>query len=80
MRSTGRVAELKLDGAGQRSTLAAGDVVRVFSAVTAALPLNLQNKRIRVEGEVARPGDYVLAPNSTLADAIQAAGGLAGAL
>ncbi|OYT89686.1 MAG: sugar ABC transporter substrate-binding protein [Burkholderiales bacterium PBB6] len=75
-RSTGRVAELKLDGAGQRSTLAAGDVVRVFSAVTAALPLNLQNKRIRVEGEVARPGDYVLAPNSTLADAIQAAGGL----
>ncbi|MEK8045036.1 SLBB domain-containing protein [Ideonella margarita] len=75
-RATGRVAELKLDGAGQRSTLSAGDVVRVFSAVTAALPLNLQNKRIRVEGEVARPGDYVLAPNSTLADAIQAAGGL----
>jgi protein involved in polysaccharide export with SLBB domain len=44
--------------------------------VAAALPQAKQYKRIRVEGEVARPGDYVLPPTTTLAEALQAAGGL----
>jgi protein involved in polysaccharide export with SLBB domain len=57
----------------------AGDVVRVFSAVSAALPVERQNKRVRIEGEVQRPGDYVLPPNSSIADALQAAGGLTSA-
>lgn len=35
-----------------------------------------QNKRVLVDGEVVRPGEYVLPPNSTLADALRAAGGL----
>jgi protein involved in polysaccharide export with SLBB domain len=38
-----------------------------------------QNKRVRIEGEVARPGEYVLPPASSIADALTAAGGLTAA-
>lgn len=74
-RNDRRVVELALpqDG-GQR--LSNGDVLRAFNGMSAALPQAKQYKRIRVEGEVARPGDYVLPPASTLVDAVQAAGGL----
>mmetsp|Transcript_22380 Transcript_22380/g.88516 ORF Transcript_22380/g.88516 Transcript_22380/m.88516 type:complete len:520 (-) Transcript_22380:4049-5608(-) len=74
-RNDRRVVELALpqDG-GQR--VGNGDVLRAFNGVTAMLPQARQYKRIRVEGEVARPGDYVLPPTSTLVDAVQAAGGL----
>lgn len=74
-RNDRRVFELALpEGANQK--LADGDVLRAFSGVSVALPQVKQYKRVRVEGEVARPGDYVLPPSSTLQDAIQAAGGL----
>lgn len=56
--------------------LSNGDDIRVFSAVDASLSVERQNKRVRVEGEVRFPGEYVLPPNSTLADAVRAAGGL----
>lgn len=74
-RNDRRVVELTLpqDG-GQR--MSNGDVVRAFNSVAAMLPQAKQYKRIRVEGEVVRPGDYVLPPTSTLSDAVQAAGGL----
>jgi protein involved in polysaccharide export with SLBB domain len=70
-----RVVELSLpqDG-GQRLTN--GDVLRAFNGTSAVLAQGKQFKRVRLEGEVARPGDYVLPPASTLADAVQAAGGL----
>ncbi|MCW5632641.1 MAG: SLBB domain-containing protein [Rubrivivax sp.] len=73
-RNLGRVTELALpqDGA---TTLANGDVLRAFSAVDAVLPSQQQSKRVKVEGEVARPGDYVLPAGSSLRDAIRAAGG-----
>jgi protein involved in polysaccharide export with SLBB domain len=74
-RNDRRVVELSLPQYGTQR-LANGDVVRAFNSVAAALPQAKQYKRIRVEGEVARPGDYVLPPTSTLADAVQAAGGL----
>lgn len=77
-RSTGRVAEAKLPAEGKQ-TLASGDLVRVFSGITAALPKERQRKRVRVEGEVLRPGDYILPAGASLADAIQAAGGMTGA-
>lgn len=74
-RNDKRVVELRLPE--QRdAAMANGDVVRVFSSVNTALPLHKQYRRVTVEGEVARPGEYVLPPTSTLADAIQAAGGL----
>lgn len=57
--------------------LRSGDVLRAFNAVTLATSQQRQNKRVRVEGEVLRPGDYILPASSTLDDALRAAGGLA---
>ncbi|RTL22452.1 MAG: sugar ABC transporter substrate-binding protein [Burkholderiales bacterium] len=74
-RNDRRVVELALPQDGGQG-LSNGDVLRAFNGMSAALPQAKQYKRIRVEGEVARPGDYVLPPTSTLVDAVQAAGGL----
>ncbi len=73
-RNSGRVAQLDLPR-DDRSTLGHGDVLRAFSAVAAALPSLRQNKRVKVEGEVARPAEYVLPEGSSVRDAIRAAGG-----
>ncbi len=74
-RSGTRITQLEMPTS---STVAmnSGDVVRAFSAVDATLPVQRQNKRVRIEGEVVRPGDYVLPAQSTLADALAVAGGL----
>lgn len=69
-----RIRELALPR-DDRATLDSGDVLRAFSAVATALPVERQNKRVVVEGEVLRPGEYVLAPESSVADAIRVAGG-----
>ncbi|MCV2369887.1 SLBB domain-containing protein [Roseateles oligotrophus] len=53
-----------------------GDVLRAFSSVEATLPQHRQSKRVKVEGEVQRPGEFILPASSTLADAVKAAGGL----
>jgi len=74
-RNDRRMVELSLPRDGSQR-ISNGDVVRAFNSVAAVLPQAKQYKRIRVEGEVARPGDYVLPPTSTLVDAVQAAGGL----
>jgi protein involved in polysaccharide export with SLBB domain len=74
-RSSTRIAEIALP-AGAAAPLGSGDVLRAFSAVDAALPVQRQNKRVRVEGEVQRPGEYVMPAQSSVADAITAAGGL----
>ena len=77
-RNTGHVAELKLPAHG-RDALDTGDVVRAFSAISASLPQEVQNEHVRVEGEVAHPGDYILPPGSRIGDALRAAGGLTAA-
>lgn len=59
-----------------RTLLSNGDVLRVFNAVTVATPIERQNKRVRVEGEVRHPGDYIMPAQSTIDDALRAAGGL----
>jgi protein involved in polysaccharide export with SLBB domain len=74
-RATVRIVQVGLP-AGATSSLQQGDVMRVFSAVDSALPVQRQNKRVRVEGEVLRPGEYVLPPASSIADALAAAGGM----
>jgi protein involved in polysaccharide export with SLBB domain len=75
MRNDIRIAEVKLPTQG-RISLKGGDVVRAFNALDSLLPQHRQNKRVRIEGEVQRPGEYILPPNSTLSQAVQAAGGL----
>jgi len=74
-RATVRAVQIEMAQAGQ-TELRSGDVLRAFNAVTLATSQQLQNKRVRVEGEVLRPGDYLLPAHSTLADALQVAGGL----
>ncbi len=74
-RASVRIVQLALP-AGNSAALANGDVLRAFSAVDSALPVQRQNKRVRIEGEVLRPGEYVLPPESSIADALAAAGGL----
>ena len=74
-RSTVRIRELALP-AEAGAALTHGNILRAFSAVEASLPIQRQNKRVRVDGEVQRPGEYVLPPNSSVADALRAAGGL----
>lgn len=58
------------------TALKAGEVLRVHSVADLNQPTLQGAKRIRVEGEVARPGDYVLPATATLRDAVAAAGGL----
>ena len=74
-RNTGRVAELALP-THLSDPLGSGDLVHVFSVITASLPQEIQYQHVRVEGEVAHPGDYILPPGSHIADALRAAGGM----
>ena len=72
---TTRVIQLALpQGLSQPATT--GEILRAFSAVNINLPEEKQNKRVRVEGEVMRPGEYILPAGSSMNDAIAAAGGL----
>jgi protein involved in polysaccharide export with SLBB domain len=70
-----RVVEWPMPDSESR-TLAQGDVLRAVSIVAAAGSQLRQNKRVRVEGEVAKPGLYVIAAGSTLTEALNLAGGL----
>ncbi len=74
-RNSVRVAQIELPAAGN-AALRSGDVIRAFNAVNVALPVQRQNKRVRIEGEVASPGEYVMPADSSLADALRKAGGL----
>ncbi|HET7525982.1 MAG TPA: SLBB domain-containing protein [Burkholderiaceae bacterium] len=77
-RNTVRITQIELPQ-GQTALLRNGDVLRAFNSTSVALPVQRQNKRVRVEGEVARPGEYVLPPQSSVADALRAAGGVTAA-
>lgn len=74
-RNDTRITELSLPQQSKQQPRS-GDLLRAFSAVDATLPQYRQNKRVRIEGEVKQPGEFVLPANSSLADAIRAAGGL----
>lgn len=77
-RTTTRITQLELPQA-LSSEPRSGDVLRAFNSVFAVLPVERQNKRVRVEGEVLRPGEYVLPARSSINDALSAAGGLTSA-
>ena len=74
-RTTLRVIQVDIAQAAA-AQLRNGDVLRAFNVVTLTASQQRQNKRVRVEGEVLRPGDYVLPAQSSIDDAIRAAGGL----
>jgi protein involved in polysaccharide export with SLBB domain len=74
-RQVSRVVQLAWPSDASRSP-ENGDVFRAFSAVDTLLPMALQNKRIRVEGEVHRSGDFVVPASTTLSGVLKLAGGL----
>lgn len=53
-----------------------GDLYLALNTSEYRVPTARQALRIRLEGEVVRPGDYLLAPGTTLEEAVMAAGGL----
>lgn len=77
-RNTTRITQLELPQAIS-GELRSGDVLRAFNSVLAVLPVERQNKRVRIEGEVLRPGEYVLPARSSINDALNVAGGLTSA-
>ena len=77
-RNTTRITQLELPQA-MSGELRSGDVLRAFNSVLAVLPVERQNKRVRIEGEVLRPGEYVLPARSSINDALNVAGGLTSA-
>ncbi|MDE1947077.1 MAG: SLBB domain-containing protein [Burkholderiales bacterium] len=77
-RSAARVVRLSLP-LEDHTVLHSGDVLRAFDQVELVQPVQRQNKRVTVDGEVVHPGEYVLPPDSSVDDAIRAAGGLTSA-
>jgi protein involved in polysaccharide export with SLBB domain len=73
-RSGSGAAELRLPRDGS-TPLNDGDVIRIKSQVVGSVPSQMRNKRVLIEGEVRHPGEYLLPAQSTLVDAVQAAGG-----
>jgi len=54
----------------------AGDIVQVLSQGSLLHPLERQSVVVRLEGEVNKPGNYFVAPNTPLSQVIDQAGGL----
>lgn len=55
---------------------AAGDIVQALSIAATKRPLERQAVLVRLEGEVGKPGEYYVAPNTTLGEVLNLAGGL----
>lgn len=53
----------------------AGDIVQVLPQGSLARPLDRQSTLVRIEGEVNRPGNYYVAPNTSLTTVLDMAGG-----
>lgn len=56
--------------------VAPGDILQILSQGTLAQPVDRQSVLVRIEGEVNRPGNYYVAPNTPLSQVVGLAGGL----
>lgn len=56
--------------------VAGGDIVQILSTGTLANPLERQTVIVRIDGEVSKPGNYVVAPSTSFDQVIALAGGL----
>lgn len=59
-----------------RSDLHNGDVLRTLNAADVLRVMRLQNKRVRVEGEMLKPGDHVMPSRRTTKALIAMASGV----
>ena len=62
--------------AAQDLALQPGDTITVFSQADIRVPIDLQVKYVKLEGEFAHPGFYSVTPGETLRDLVRRAGGL----
>ncbi|WP_309602673.1 SLBB domain-containing protein [Sphingomonas sp.] len=53
-----------------------GDIVQILSSGSLIQPVDRQSVLVRVEGEVNRPGNYYVAPNTPMSQVMDLAGGL----
>lgn len=53
-----------------------GDLIEVLSSGSLIQPIARQSIVVRIEGEVERPGNYYVSPNTSLNDVLRQAGGL----
>ena len=53
-----------------------GDIVQILSRGSLIQPVDRQSVLVRVEGEVNRPGNYYIAPNTPMSQIMDLAGGL----
>ena len=53
-----------------------GDIVQILSRGSLIQPVDRQSVLVRVEGEVNRPGNYYVAPNTPMSQIMDLAGGL----
>ena len=74
-RATTGVEEAPL-GSQSAAMLGGGDIYRIYSTADYMVPIARQMRRVRIEGEVARPGDYLVAGTETLPQLIERAGGM----
>lgn len=56
--------------------VAGGDIVQILSKGTLASPLGRQTMVVRIEGEVDKPGNYVVQPGTSFDQVVALAGGL----
>lgn len=59
-----------------RQAARGGDIIEILSRGSLIQPIARQSLVVRVEGEVARPGNYYVAPNTSLNEVLRMAGGL----
>ena len=62
--------------AAANTPVAAGDIIQLLSRGTLAQPVDRQSVLVRIEGEVNRPGNYYVPPNTPISVVVQQAGGL----
>lgn len=74
-RATTGVEEAPLSSRSD-ALLDGGDIYRIYSTADYMVPIARQMRRVRIEGEVARPGDYLVAGTETLPELIERAGGM----
>lgn len=53
-----------------------GDILQLLSRGTLVQPIDRQSVLVRLEGEVNRPGNYYVRPNTPLSEVLRQAGGL----
>jgi protein involved in polysaccharide export with SLBB domain len=61
---------------GRTVAVADGDILQILSKGTLAQPVERQSVLVRIEGEVNKPGNYYVPPNTPLSEVVGMAGGL----